>query len=189
VVAALDTAEGRIITSQDPETKEARNRLEQTLAALPVDSQQAIEELAKLSRQYEVLRESMPPGQDRTYQMTLVLTRARALGRQAGLGTAEINRLLDGSDGDRIVGIAVAQGVPDKADVERLLEAALNSRSAFEQYAALEALLRAAPSMSATARNRVLTSLREELDRPRTFLQRGSDRYALAHAVLTSLTE
>lgn len=187
VVAALDTEEGRRITSGNPTAKRERNSLEQRLDSLPVDSEQALGELAMLAREYEHLRESMRPGQDRTYQMSLVVTRARALGRKAGLGMDQINRLLDGSEGERLVGIGVAQGRPEQADITRLLGVVTDSRSAFEQYAALEALRRAAPQASAEIQANVATALRAELERPGTRLNRDSDRYRIARSILTAL--
>jgi hypothetical protein len=187
VVAALDTVEGRLITSGNPSVSYERDSLEQSLGALPVEPGEARVELTELAKEYERLRASMSPGRDRTYQMTLLLTRARALGRQAQLDAAQIDRLLDGSEGERLVGIGVAQGRPAQMDIRRMLDVVTNSRSAFEQYAALEALRRAVPQAPTELCRLVATTLTAELNRPGTHLARGSDRYQLARSILRDL--
>jgi hypothetical protein len=188
VIAALDTAEGRRIAARSPEAAEARDELERRLDSLPTDHDEAVRQLENLASEYEVLRRSLPPGRDRTYRMTLVLTRARALGRQAGLEAPDVHSMLLGSDGERIVGLAVAQGRPEHSDAEELLGIVLDSRSAFEQYAALEALIARSSSIPADLRGNILASMRQELSRPGTFLQPGADRYALARALIAVLT-
>jgi len=125
----------------------------------------------------------MPPGPDRTYRMTLVLTRARNLGRQAVVD----RQRLAGYDGQRIVAIAVMQGRPELADATALTGIVRDSRSAFEQYAALEALQGAVSRLSPEQRRTVGEAMRAELSKPDTRLQPGTDRYRLAQRLLSAL--
>jgi hypothetical protein len=141
------------------------------------------EELRKLGHEYEDIRSSMSPGPARTAKMTRivheVVTRASRVDASAAIGP-----LLAGSDGDRIVGLALLQYTPDPQHLPAVIEAIDASRSAFEQYQALSVALNMAPRLTPEQADRLRPVLRGKLGQPDFF---GTDRAVLAREVLVIL--
>ena len=142
-----------------------------------------MEELRKLGRAYEDIRSSMSPGPARTAKMTRivheVVTRASRLDVSAAIGP-----LLAGTDGDRIVGLALLQYAPDPQHLPAVIEAIEKSRSAFEQYQALSVAINMAPRLTHEQADLLRPVLRGKLGQSDFF---GTDRAVLAREVLVIL--
>lgn len=152
-----------------------------------MERDQAQVELTELAKEYERLKDSMPPGRDRAYPMTLVLTRARALGRQVRLDTAQINHLPESSDGTGWLEFPLLRDVRPKWTWAAFLTWSRGQGQAFEQYAALAALPRAAPEAPIRASQ---TSDGNPQRRTRSSgkrLDRNSDHYQLAATIPRAL--
>ena len=101
-------------------------------------------ELESFSEQYEALRRTLPPGRERTSRLESLLLIPRRLGRTHLWTQDDIRSGWEsGEDGKRLCVLALMQSQPSAADVGVLTEGICKSRSAFEQYHALLAALRA----------------------------------------------
>jgi hypothetical protein len=138
------------MSTADREQREVEEKLQQARqAAQGGDPERAAElrlevadrmlDPSTLARAYEKERRS-PPSAHRTARMEAIVASARLLGT-SGLSRDEVRRrFASGGDGDRVVALVAMQANPVLADVDVILEAIGNSRSAFEQYHALLAL-------------------------------------------------
>lgn len=64
-----------------------------------------------LAREYETTRASMPPGDQRTRRMEVIVTKMRTLGLAAYPYVSEFSR--SSSPGERLAAIAILQTSPD----------------------------------------------------------------------------
>jgi predicted acylesterase/phospholipase RssA/Mrp family chromosome partitioning ATPase len=114
------------------------------------------------ARAYEDLRQQLRPSNDRTGQMNLLVDEVRALANRTQSIPVDVLELLEGGDGERIVGLAVMQVRPDPACFNALLDTIGQSRSAFEQYHALLATRTLLPHLSAADTSALRSTLRAE---------------------------
>ena len=108
-----------------------------------------------MGSRYERLRTTEPSGWDRTSRMEDMLREVRALDTDA-LGASDVAAIFStGSDGNRIVALALVEGNPRLATADVLIDAIVDTRSAFEQYHALLAAEYALDHLSADDRTRM----------------------------------
>lgn len=127
------------------------------------------ESLRPLSTQYERLRRDTPSGAQRTSAMTRIVNEARVRGA-ASPDTAhslapELLRSL--SEGDRIVGLALAQEVAPVTAFAEVLRLVPGSASAFEMYHALLALQELSAVLTGEQRKQAIKVLEAESADPR----------------------
>ena len=94
-----------------------------------------------VSSDLERIRRTMAPGWERTNTLETVMGRARALANTYTSAQDVRHLFFAGTEEDRITAVGIMQARPELADVECLTDAVLHSRSAFEQYQALSAVL------------------------------------------------
>ena len=125
--------------------------------------------LEALARSYEQARTALAPGGARTLEMTRIVNEARVRARAApDAARSHVLRLLGSSaPGDRIMGLALAQEVPTRDALPRILDLVSNSATAFEMYHALLALERLAPSLQETDRQKAIAVVEEAKADPR----------------------
>ncbi len=104
-------------------------------------------EFALLADEYESIRQKLHPGQQRTNLMTNIVSRAQALAGQRGAGVMAEKVFSRGSEGSRIVGLALAHKEPQRQHLDLALQGISHSRSAFEQYNALILAAALAPTL------------------------------------------
>ncbi|HEX6483847.1 MAG TPA: protein kinase [Ktedonobacteraceae bacterium] len=91
-----------------------------------------------LAIQYEQIRNQSSPGAQRTSEMDQLVGQMRGFALQGAYTSADIQRIFaNGTEGNRIVALALSFMKPDPLMFSSILEAIRNSRSAFEQYHAL----------------------------------------------------
>lgn len=132
------------------------------------------------------LRTTEPSGWDRTSRMEAMLREARALDTEPLAASDVADIFATGSDGNRIVALALVEGNPRLATAEVLVDAILESRSTFEQYHALVAAEHALDHLSADDRTRVREAVESVLAGP--LGGRSSDRRTVARRILKSPT-
>ena len=165
LIAVADAVEARATPANAPALHELRTALEEHLAALAPDAKAAREQLDEYARRYDELRKTMPSGPQRTWEMTRLMSAARALVPQAAFTSAELrNKLASSSEGQRIVALAAMQTGADPAQFDLALDAIENSRSAFEQYHGLLAIDSTLDRLTPQQRGR----LREVLEKQRS---------------------
>jgi hypothetical protein len=140
------------------------------------------ETIEQFALRYEQIR-TTPPSDERTRQMTTVTAEARAVARRTPLADMDLmNMLRNGSDGERVIALALAQDHPSRSLLDSLLDAVTDSRSAFEQYQALGAVLRLSPELGNTDRAKVEQALDRAL-RDRDGIGDDSSRLMLVEAI------
>ncbi|HKR67229.1 MAG TPA: hypothetical protein VJT16_00110 [Streptosporangiaceae bacterium] len=136
---------------------------------LPSEETLPDEALYDLAREYERIRRDNPRGQSRTIAMNKLVNqvRIRAAASPMSARRKAPALLRSGRDGDRIVGLALAEGSPAAEFCDDLLRIFSSSVSAFEQYHSLLALSEIAPILSAEDRTRAISVLQREKSDPR----------------------
>lgn len=81
VIAAIPDAGPGV----DPSVTTVRRQLEQKAAEIPVDPGSAGERLVAAAHRYDLLREGLPSGSERTYQMNQLVAEAVSLGRSSNI--------------------------------------------------------------------------------------------------------
>jgi hypothetical protein len=113
--------------------------------------------LSGYARFYEELRKKNDSGPERTRLMSVVVGEVRDLAKTLRLdaSNAEV-RFAEGKDGDRVVGLAVAQADPRSENLPIAIDAIGSARSPFEQYNGLalaSALKTIPPALQPTLRS------------------------------------
>lgn len=99
-------------------------------------------EIERFAEQYATLRRVLRPGAERTEKMTSLLLAARVSSQAGSWRREDLERVwASGDEGRRLLALSVIQGAPQLAVPEILVEGIRGSRSAFEQYHALQAAL------------------------------------------------
>lgn len=139
-----------------------------------------------LGSRYERLRSTEQSGWARTSQLEGVLREARALDTDAFTATDIAGVYWNGSDGNRVTALALIESDPRLASVDVLVNAIVDSRSAFEQYHALVATERALDHLSAEDRSRVRETVETLLAGP--LGEKSSDRRTVARRIMERLS-
>ncbi|WP_028062236.1 KGGVGR-motif variant AAA ATPase [Solirubrobacter soli] len=112
---------------------------------------------------YEELRATEPPSGPRTARMNALVGELRQLARH-GLGEGlDIAQMLRGGQGEAIVALAVLRVRADPGQIEGVSWIIARSRTAFEQYQALDVASQLLPLLSATERAVLRDALEGEL--------------------------
>ena len=110
-------------------------------------AQAAVEQA--LATRYEQIRNQSSPDAQRTSEMNQLVAHVRGFALQGAYTPAEIQRIFaSGTEGNRIVALALSFMKPDPLIFGSILEAIRNSKSAFEQYHALLAARALLPKLN-----------------------------------------
>lgn len=167
------------------ETIDEVRRAEGLAAFTAHSAQEYGEELAWLGEEYERIRKKMQPGDARTELMTLLVGRAQTLGAQRDVGIMAEKLFSRGTDGGRVVGLALARKEPQRQHVELALSGIGESRSAFEQYHALLLADTLSPLLHPTASAQLQSAIKSQLDQ--TITRQDSSRWAVAQRLIKKL--
>jgi hypothetical protein len=185
------------MSTTDREQREVEEKLQQAReAAAGGDPERAAElrlevadqmlDPATLARSYERERRS-PSSAQRTARMEAIVASARLLGT-SGLSRDDVRRMFaSGADGDRVVALAAMQANPALADVDAILEAIGNSRSAFEQYHALLALDAVKEQLTANQRRAAQDVIAQQRTPGGHITQDDPDRWVVSGRLLEFL--
>lgn len=148
LLAALSDPEVLAYPERRSVAEPVRRDLELQFATAVLPMSGVRERLAAYATQYEQIRRSENPSDDRTYRMTTIMAEARAIAQAAPLPFIDVRHMLEnGSDGERVIALGLAQDRPDPRLLDLIAGAIANSRSAFEQYQALGAALELVPRL------------------------------------------
>ena len=140
-----------------------------------------------LATQYEQIRNQSLPGARRTSEMDQLVIHMRGFALQAAYTPAEIQRIFkSGSEGSRIVALALSFMKPDPLLFESLLEAILNSKSGFEQYHALLAARALLPKLNDAQKGELGTLLQGGADNLR-YITQDTSRQIIRMSILGQL--
>jgi hypothetical protein len=189
LIAAYETVADKSPEAEQPKLQQTVQALEADLVSLAPEAQQARKQPKELARVYEEMRRDMGPGTARTLKMTSIVTQARALAKQAGYGSIEVSELFAGdSEGARIVSLAIVQALPDLNFFDLVLQSISSSRSAFEQYQALQAMEHLLPLLNADQKRKLTTVLKDQRSGGAgKFITKDSDRWLVSARMLDAI--
>ena len=142
-------------------------------------------ELAWLGDEYESIRKRMKGGDARTEMMNLLVGRAQVLASQRDAGAVAEKVFSRGTDGSRVVGLALARIDTRRQHIELALSGITTSRSPFEQYHALllaESLL---PSLHPTTMPLLQAAIGSQLEK--TIRKDDPSRWIVAQRLIKKL--
>jgi hypothetical protein len=162
-IAALQDVEARVPPGRRPEAKRIRDELEGELATVLTDADTPEEFLIDQANRYEELRRRLPSSYDRTFEMTKIVARCRSVASRLANRVITAARFFErGSEGGRIVALAIAQAQPDPRLFDLCVDALARPHSAFEQFNALLALQQLVPMLSRSQRERLRVTLNDQ---------------------------
>lgn len=149
-------------------------------------AQAAVEQA--LAIRYEQIRNQSSPGAQRTSEMNQLVVHVRGFAVQGAYTPAEIQRLFaSGSEGNRIVALALSFMKPDPFIFGSLLEAIRNSKSAFEQYHALLAAQALLPELSDIQKGQLGALLQSNTGNMR-YITQDTSRHIIRMSILDKLS-
>lgn len=141
-------------------------------------------ELILLAEEYQRIRQTMESGDSRTEQMNSLVGRARILSGQRDTGQVAEHLFGKGTDGCRLVGLALARAEPQRRHVDMALDGISRSKSAFEQFHALRLIQELITLVDPTAIQQVRVAIEEQLNK--TITTGDPSRWRLAGQILDS---
>jgi hypothetical protein len=180
----------RAQSAGDPETakaaKDAAMSVTQISAGVAAPSGAEKMDVESMASRYEELRNTTPNSPRRTARMEDLVRQMRQLAKTGGFTAQDTQAMFSlGTDGRRMVALALMEGDLTLADFGSVLQAIERSRSAFEQYHGLMVANRMLSSLSASERE----SLQAALTNPDVVSHWVGDtsRSAMAEQILAKL--
>jgi hypothetical protein len=175
---------------QQLEMRQIRHEWQKAYAS-QVPLSEARQQIESLSQRYKEIRNSLPSGAKRTFEMESIAGRMRALAPEVNFPESEVNHLLKSNDqGKRLLGLSVTEWSGDANYFYPVLSIIANSETAFEQTCAL----RAAEKMVSKLNSQQKQDLRSVVLHQRNFneaekcwIRPNSNRWALSDRILTAL--
>ncbi|WP_255949057.1 hypothetical protein [Streptomyces odontomachi] len=153
-----------------------------TADALREEARVLLRAAGPLAAEYGTIRSTMRSGSRRTRAMEDLVTTARRLAERGSFTPDEVRGLLrGGTDGDRVVALAMMQARPGLRDLDAALDAVAAPRSPFEQYQALALAAKMVDDLDTDDLRRLADTVRAERAGS---LRRNAERSALADDVL-----
>jgi hypothetical protein len=147
-----------------------------------------IEDLKLIGEEYQWTRASMTEGDERTYLLTALTSRARLLAGTDGVASVAETLFKLNTDGARVIALALAVQEPRRTQIDMAIEGIGARRSRFEQYHALVLAEQLAPLLDPTAKEKLRDVIRAQIegDQP-TIRNRNGNRGTLAQRIMAVL--
>lgn len=173
-------------TADQARVESLRQAVEDELAALPIEAEEARAQLKAIAGQYEEIRQT-PYSAARTFQLETLLANVRALAKRADFTPAELDERCghfeSAPEGQRIVTLGLLEALPGTVRcLDSVLQAIKDPRTPFEQYHALRAALALWPKFDAAQQSQLVDLLTELRAAGR--IRPGSDRWLLSDQLL-----
>jgi hypothetical protein len=142
--------------------------------------------LRTLATRYEELRATVPSGPSRTAQMSDLVRSGREMAQSGAFTQEDVRRMFEsGTEGRRIMALALMEGDVSFADFDTVLQAITDSRSAFEQYVALGVANLMLSSLDPEQRTKLTDAI--ERDAVREQMRGDTSRERIAGRILSRL--
>jgi hypothetical protein len=189
MIGVFDTIQNKLDPDDRQKIMEIRKKMEDQLVSMVAAADESSVKLNQIAREYENLRSEMVPSRERTYQMSSIFARVRALALQLKPNAKTINKIFHkGKDGDRIVALGLLQGLKFKENFDIVINAIEKSRSAFEQYQGLSVAISLVPEMSDDQKNQLRAVIEDQRSGGDSkFITKDSDRWPLSDQILEKL--
>ncbi|MDF3288467.1 hypothetical protein [Streptomyces silvisoli] len=153
-----------------------------TAEQLRAEAQALLEAAGPIAERYWSLRHSMRPGRERTLAMEQLVSRARRLPEERPFEPTEVVRWLrEGTDGERVIALAMMQASRELRNFEAVVAAIEDSHSAFEQYHAVLLAKLMVDDLNTAQLRRLAETLRSQQGHR---FQRDTDRWELSEDIL-----
>jgi hypothetical protein len=177
---------------QQLEMRQMRHQWQKEYASrVPVS--EARRQIESLSQRYKELRNSMPPGAKRTFEMESIAGRMRSIAPEVNFSGEEVNQLLKSSDqGKRLLGLSVVEWSGDADYFYTILQIINNSETAFEQTCALRASEKMIPKLKEQQKKDLMSALihqRDYNEAEKRWIRPNSNRWSLSDRILSLLQE
>lgn len=175
---------------QQLEMRQIRHEWQKEYASrVPVSEAQR--QMERLSQRYKELRNSMPAGAKRTFEMESIAGRMRALASEVNLSVEEVNQLLKSPDqGKRLLGLSVVEWSGDANYFYAVLHIICNSETAFEQTCALRGAEKMVPQLKEQQKKDLISALihqREYNEAEKRWIRPNSNRWSLSDRIFSAL--
>lgn len=186
---ALSVADRRVLQKIVAADQAAAEGDTEKAAELRQEALDLLQRAAPTAAAYEQLRTGSPPSDARTMEMEALVAKTRANAEQESLRREDVRRLFNqGNDGERIYALALMEGNPQLANLEAVLDAIEDPRSAFEQYHALRVARLLLPTLDDVQGGRLATAVKQQQDNGRVKPDDGG-RWKQSEAILKALAE
>ncbi|OUL24391.1 hypothetical protein BV378_18555 [Nostoc sp. RF31YmG] len=177
---------------QQLEMRQMRHEWQKAYASR-IPSSEARKQIESLSQRYKELRNSLPPGAKRTFEMESIAGRMRALAPEVNFSEQDVNNLIKSNDqGKRLLGLSVTEWSGDPTYFYAVLNIINNSETAFEQTCALRAAEKMVTKLNTQQKkdlHSVLLHQRNFNEAEKCWIRPNSNRWALSDRILTDLEE
>jgi formylglycine-generating enzyme required for sulfatase activity len=146
------------------------------------------EDLKLIGEEYERIRATMKAGDERTYLMTALTSRAALMAGADGVASVAETLFKLNTDGARVIAMALASHEPRRTQIDMAIEGISARRSPFEQYHSLVLAEQLAPLLDPTAKEKLRVVIQAQIgsDRP-TIDDKDASRWVVAHRILAAL--
>lgn len=157
--------------------------LERVLSGVRHELDELRRQTAAVSSTYEQIRVDEPSGPKREAKLNRLMRELRAEARSGKHSPKDVAELFaGGSRGERITALGLMQGNHALVSVDAIADGIRNSRSAFEQYAALRLAGDVWEALGGDERDRVAEAVNVAMGAS-GYIHPGTDRYPLARAI------
>ncbi|MBW4645291.1 MAG: hypothetical protein KME23_20240 [Goleter apudmare HA4340-LM2] len=175
---------------QQLEMRQMRHEWQKEYASrVPISEAQ--QQMERLSQRYKELRNSMPAGAKRTFEMESIAGRMRALAPEINFSPEEVDHLLKSSDqGKRLLGLSVVEWSGDPNYFYTILQIIYNSETAFEQTCALRGAEKMVSKLNEQQRKDLISALIHQRDfneAEKRWIRPNSNRWSLSDRILSAL--
>jgi hypothetical protein len=157
--------------------------------ALRAQADRLLLEVAPHARGFEQLRRMEPAGPERTRHQYDTVHKAEQYARDhRPTPDAVLTVFNKGEDGDRIYALGMMKADPSVAHFDAILDAIEHSRSAFEQYQALELAEQILPQLDGATLDLLEAALLDQTA-PRGWIDETTDRWSRAQRMLAAIRQ
>jgi len=137
-------------------------------------------EMDFVSRGYERARETQEAGVSRTVALEKKVAEARDHSSRGRYTAAQVSELFrSGQDGERIAALGMMHGDHKLVDANAIVDAISNSRSAFEQFQALQLARNTWAELEPSHQGRIMSAVEKQMQSD-GYIQPGTDRHKIA---------
>ncbi|WP_017652956.1 hypothetical protein [Fortiea contorta] len=175
---------------QQLEMRQIRHEWQKEYASrIPIS--EARQQMERLSQRYKELRNTMPAGAKRTFEMESIAGRMRALAPEVNFSSEEVNQLLKSSDqGKRLLGLSVVEWSGDPNYFYTILQIINNSETAFEQTCALRGAEKMVSQLKEQQKKDLMSAIihqRDYNEAEKRWIRPNSNRWSLSDRILSAL--
>lgn len=163
----------------------------QKVYASKVPLSETPELMERLAQRYKIIRNSMPSGAQRTFEMESIAGRMRALAPDMNFSVKEIKDLLQSNDeGKRLLGLSIVESSGDAIFFDSVVNLISHSQTAFEQTVALRAVEKMISKLDTQQKKDLQSAVIEQRNYnpdEKRWIKPDSNRWIISDRILSAL--